>query len=188
MYSQLRSIFFIFCSVSLIAWGSSKPAEGEAKPEAKTEAKDEYGEVQGRVSTLQAKIKTSEDTIRKLLEEKQQTKDSAKTAEIIKNLVSEHKSMQKDIAEYEKARSYLQYRFPEKGLKGKRTYERFELRSLEEMEHEMTMETRLKKTLRKVRKQYGTPEKTEEAPLLKKSKKPHGSEEPAIAEPVIISK
>lgn len=189
MCSLLRKLLLVSTLMLSVANASDHgDAKAEAKPEAKSEAKDEYTEVLGKVGILQAKIKTNKEIVQSLIEEKQHEKESSRVAEIIKNLVSEHKSMQKNIDEYEKARSYLQYRFPEKGLKGKRTYERFEQKSLEEIEHEMTMENRLKKTLNKVRKQYDSPVSVEKEVNQSKSRKRKLEPKTDISEPVILSK
>lgn len=176
------------------AGGEAK--EGEGKAEGKSEPKrDSFGEVQGRVSTLQAKIKASEETIRKLIEEKQHTTNAEAVSEIIKNMVNEHKTLQKNIEDYDQARSYLQYRFPEKGLKGERQYERIELKSLVEMESEAGLDSRIKRTLRKVRTQYKAPapravqveSRTGEA-AGKDSKIKKPDEGPSISDPVILTK
>ena len=195
MCSLLYKIFIVSALLFSNVQANEKAAEhgekaegGEAKAEAKSEGKDEYAETQNKVSTFQAKIKSSEEIIEKIIEEKQHTKEAARIAEIIKNLVTEHKSMEKSIEEYEKARSYLQYRFPEKGLKGKRQYERFELKSLEDMEHEMTMEARLKKTLYKVRKQYGSPEPAAKELKPSKSSQKKNNDNPELSSPVILTK
>jgi hypothetical protein len=108
-------------------------------------------------------------------------------------MVSEHKTLQKNIEDYDQARSYLQYRFPEKGLKGERQYERIELKSLVEMESEMGLDSRIKRTLRKVRNQYKAPapravqvESRTGSDKGSKIKKP--SEGPSISDPVILTK
>lgn len=167
--------------------------EGEGKGESK---KDEFAEAQAQVAALQAKVTASQETIHKLIEEKQTTKDPGKVGEIVKSLVNEHKSLQKNAEEYDQARSYLQYRFPEKGMKEKRNYERVEVKSLEEMENQQSLESRIKKTLGKVRKQYDAPEATKKAETIKASKKKqaHGREKekapegPSISDPVILTK
>lgn len=182
------TVGFISSSWSAEEKAEDKKAEGgEAKAEAKSEKKDEAAEVQAKVSALQAKIKASEDTIDKLIEEKQKTTDQNQISEIIKNMVNEHKTMEKNVEEYEKARSYLQYRFPEKGLKEDRVYERIEVKSLEEMENEKTLDSQVKRTMNKVRKQYASPDQKparEKSKTSKKSKK----EGPGISDPVILSK
>ena len=198
MFSRLLKFVLIFSVSGLFAWtapaeekAEEKKAEGgEAKPEAKSEKKDESAEVQAKVSALQAKIKASEETIDKLIEEKQKTTDQKQISEIIKNMVSEHKTMEKNVEEYEKARSYLQYRFPEKGLKGDRVYERIELKSLEEMENEMTLDAHVKKTLHKVRKQYAAPDAkpTKNEGESEKGKSKKAKEGPSISDPVILTK
>ncbi len=187
------------------AEGGEKKAEGEEKKaeggegEKKAEKKDEYAEVQAKVAALEAKIRASEEIIKKLVEEKHSEKDQKKISEIIKSLVAEHKTMQKNNEEYEQAKSYLRYRFPEKGLKGEREYERIEVKSLEEIENELTLESKLKKTLGKVRKQYVAPdpkpkkmdengEVVEQESHSSKSGKRTKKQGPSISDPVILTK
>lgn len=197
VFLVLALMSFAF-SVPAFANEEKKAEGGEGKEEAKgeKEKKDEYAEAAGQVAALQAKVKASEEAIHKLIEEKQTAKEPDKVGEIVKSLVNEHKILQKNAEEYERARAYLQYRFPEKGMKEKRNYERVEVKSLEEMENQQSLESRIKKTLGRVRKQYDAPEPKKKAVTpAEKEKRANGKREnkkapegPSISDPVILTK
>ncbi len=192
--------FLIGLSLGSKSFATEKKEEAKeaskeaAKEEAKPEKKDEYGEMVAKVSALQAKVAASKEIIEKLLEEKKHATKPEQISEIVKNLVTEHKTMEKNAEDYEQARSYLQYRFPEKGLKGERVYERIEVKSIDDMEDELNLDSKLKRTMKIVRKQYAKPDepaKKSSASAEKKKKSaplPGSDERPTIAEPVILTK
>jgi hypothetical protein len=165
--------------------------EGEAKEGGESEVNEsqkkqanEAAELQTRVQALQAKIKTKEENITKLIEEKNHSKDAEEIKNIIKEMVTEHKEMGKMIEEYEQNRSLLRYRYPEKGYKGVRTYERMEVKPLEQMENQMSIESKLKRNMKTVQSQFGEAAKTPK-------KKRAGKEEtvaPSLTEPIVIKK
>lgn len=116
---------------------------------------DEWLELNNRVATLKVKIKMRQDTLKKLVEEKQTEKSPQKVAEILKSMMEEHKGLQKEAAEYNKQSSILMYRFPEKSLAGeKRKYERVEVGTLEQLEDQLTLDAKIKKTVSKAQKQF----------------------------------
>ncbi len=225
-----RSVLFVLIFISLQS--HSKEGGGEAKgggkeggeaakggeaPKGAAEAKKnpEWMDLNTQLQTLKTKVEMSEGSIKKMIEEKNQTHDEKQSAEIIKNLIKEHRDLTKTVEEYEQRRNQLKYRFPEAGLNDEREYERMEVRSLQEMENEFTIEGRLKKTFNRVKQQYP---KSYEAVQKKKTKassgegssdKSHGSnssdrdhsategnpqkyprknKENTLAEPAVISK
>lgn len=171
--------------------------EGEKKEEAKTEKKEDgWQEVSARVQALKAKVETHEKNIQALVQEKATSHSEARLSEIVKQLVLEHKSYMEASKEYDRERAFLMYRFPEKGVKGDRKYERLEVKSLEEMESQMSLEGRVRGVLTKVRKQYPVKEESvkEGETGATKTKKRKGTHEDADAEedqlssPIIYSK
>jgi hypothetical protein len=164
----------------------AKEGEGEGTEAQKKQA-SEATELQSKVQALQAKIKSKEDNIQKLIEEKNRTKDPEKVAEIIKEMVADHKEMSKMIEEYEQNRSLLRYRYPEKGFSGGRTYERMEVKPLDQMENQMSVESKLKRNLKTVRSQYGESADTKN-PKKKKPGQKRETEAPSLTEPLVIQK
>jgi hypothetical protein len=212
MFSQaMFKIVFTFVVVALVHHGSPAFANEEKAAEKKEEKKEEGGEkkegaqggegdvtesqkkqmneaaeLQARVSALQAKVKSKEESISKLIEEKNHEKNPEKVKEIIAEMVTEHKEMTKLIEEYEQNRSLLRYRYPEKGYKGVRSYERMEVKPLEQMENQMSVESKLKRNMKTVHTQYGVNEDKEFK--AKRKSKQKGDEAPSLTEPIVIQK
>lgn len=165
-------------------------AEGghaEKKPEVKS-AEESFNVVQARVQTLEAKVKSAEDEIQKLIVEKQHTKDTQKVNEIIKQMLTLHRELQKNAKEYDQQRALLKYRYPEKGQSEEREYERHEVKSLEDMESQMSLTSSVKRTLKKVRSQYGTAEASDPGGERVPRKKPVKINPPSLVDPVILKK
>lgn len=199
---RLKTVFAaVVFFVSVSAFANEEPPkkeEGggkEQKAESNAKKEDGWQEVSAKVQALKAKADTHQKNIQALVEEKTKTHNEARLSEIVKQLVLEHKMYSDATKEYDRERAYLMYRFPEKGLKGDRSYERMEVKSLEEMESQMSLEGRVKGVLTKVRKQYPTKEvengvETPEA-VAKKKKAIHDDlqkEENSLSSPVILSK
>src|SRR5438445_4770224 len=134
--------------------GDGEPKEGEAGKEEKKEVKsaeDSFSVVQARVQALEAKVHSGQEELEKLIEEKQHTTDSKQVAEIVKQMLGIHKELQKNVKEYDQQRALLKYRYPEKGLTEKREYERIDVKSIEDMETQLSLTTSVSHTLKKVR-------------------------------------
>lgn len=161
-----------------------KEAEGKKEPK-KTE--EEWPKVQAEVAALQAKIKQSEDTIKKLSEDKAKAPTETQKVEITKQMMTEHKALRDLAKEYEIKRNYFLYRFPERGSKEARKYQRIEVKPLEDMENQHSIESRVNQVMKTVRKQYGADEasKQKKESSKKDSKK---SEEIDLTAPLILSK
>ncbi|WP_413559488.1 hypothetical protein [Bdellovibrio sp. HCB209] len=176
--------------------GEEKKAEGEGKSEEKVEVKsaeESYDKVAAKVAALEAKVHSGQEEIEKLIVEKAHTKDPTKLNEIVKQMLTLHKELQKNVQEYDQVRGLMKYRYPEKGLTTKREYERIEVKSLDDMESQMSLSSSVKRTMKKVRAQYDTPEQfkaRKEAEIAghgeeSSSKKKKG---PELTEPVILKK
>lgn len=180
-------------SVALASGGEEHGGGHGEKKDAPKEVKsreESYGVVQARVAALEAKIRAGETEIQKLILEKQHTKDPAKVNEILNHMMTLHKDMEKNLKDYDKDRTLLKYRYPEKGLADKREYERIDLKSIEEMENQMSLGSSVKRTLKKVRTQYDTPEdvKKVEASEAEGHKKSAPQAPASLTDPVILKK
>ena len=165
------------------------PAEhGGGGEEAKKEEKSEWQTIQARVATLETKIQSAEEEIKKLVGEKAHTKDPKKIQEIIGQMKTLHNEMKVNAKEYEQQRALLKYRFPEKDQTGARVYERIEVRSIEDMETQMSLGTSVKRTLKKVRTQYVAPEKRAHVEKVEQAKENKKDKPPSLTEPVILKK
>lgn len=197
MYSlALKTVFVILVASLAFASGGGGhgggEAEGaEAKPEKKEikSAEDSFAVVQSRVQALETKVHSAQDEIKKLIVEKQHTQDPEKVNEIIRQMLTLHKDLEKNLKEYDQQRSLLKYRYPEKSASEKREYERIELKSIEDMESQMSLSSSLNRTLKKVRTQYRNPE-DDKAKKIDSASKPAPAKpsQPALTEPVILRK
>lgn len=160
----------------------------EEMPESQKKQLNEANELQAKVQALQAKVKSKEESIHKLIEEKEETKDPDKVKEIISQMVSEHKELTSLAHEYEQQRSLLRYRYPEKSFKGARTYERLEVKPLEQMENQMSIEAKLKRNMKTVHSQFGEAEKDAAKKKAQQKKDQKGDQAPSLTEPIVIEK
>jgi hypothetical protein len=169
---------------------SKKDEKGSEKKEAADTKKStpEWVEVMGRIQNLKAKVTAKETAVNALIVSKYKETDPVKLKEIVKNLVSEHKELLKLTEEYEQQRSYFLYRFPEKSMAAGRSYERIEVKPLEEIETQLTLDGKINRTLQKIRKQYGVDEESAKLAEQKQKRIQQQREKSSITEPVVISK
>lgn len=158
----------------------------------------EWLEVQTKIQVLRTKIKAKEEIVKKLIIDKESAKDEEQSRSLVNQLTTEYKDLTESIDEYEKMRSLLKYRYPEKGHKGDRKYERLEAKPLDEMEKQLSLEGRIRHTIGKVRQQYpDTPKPAKETKsVVKSSDEPVKELEPKeltdsekrVTEPSAVSK
>lgn len=190
---KLTSVLFFVSSFAMAEDHGGGSGEGHGAPAAAAETKEiksteeSFAVVQARVAALEAKVRSGEAELQKLIQEKQNTKDAEKTNEIIKQMITLHKELENNLREYDQQRALLKYRYPEKGQMEKREYERIELKSIEDMETQMSLSNSVKRTLRKVRMQYGGAHKNAETEKETK-KKEESKPAPSIVDPVILKK
>lgn len=134
--------------------GHGESAENKGGAAAGPSAQQQYMELIAKLSAGKSKIIAKQDSIKKLIEEKENTKSNSKASEIVDNLVAEYKELTSLIKEYEENRNTLKFRFPEKGSNEIRKYERIESKSLEEIQNQFSLEGRVLKTLKKAKQQY----------------------------------
>ena len=167
---------------------AEKGAAEDTMSESQKKQLNEASELQAKVQALQAKVKSKEEAIHKLIEDKEETNDPEKVKEIITQMVAEHKEMTSLAHEYEQQRSLLRYRYPEKSSKGGRTYERLEVKPLEQMESQMSIEAKLKRNLKTVHSQFGEQEKADHKKKAQDKKNQKGAQAPSLTEPIVIEK
>ena len=199
MFFLGRKVIFLFLFAFVFVHANEGGEHGEQgeKEEKSREPKakeDSFGTVLSRVLAIEAKVRSSEDELKKLIQEKQRTKDQKKVSEIIKQMIAIHRDLQRDVKEYERERALLNYRYPEKGQSEKRRYERIEVKSLEEMEGQMSLSSSVKKTMEKVRSQYGISEKKQPSSPGGDKHDKQGADDkssspaPQLTDPVILKK
>lgn len=160
-----------------------------AMAQVKGGGEESYAVVQARVQGLEAKVRSTEAEIQKLIQDKQSSKNAEHTNDVIRNMMSLHRQLDTQIKEYEQQRNLLRYRYPEKNQADVRQYERIELRSLEEMESRMTLGSAVDKTLKTVRKQYPNKDKSNsEGTVETKTPAKESQKGQELMEPVILKK
>lgn len=117
----------------------------------------EWVDLVNKVSAAKAKVEAQRSVMVHLLEQKKSIDKQEALSKHVAVMTEENKKLHKMIDEYEEQRNLLQYRFPEKGIKELRKYERVEKKSLEEFETELSVEGQLQKTVSKMKKQFKTP-------------------------------
>lgn len=185
--------FFAVLSVSFANEGASKEAAAESGPKNKP-GEESFMVIQARVAALEAKVRSGETEIGKLIAEKHHAKDPEKVNEIIRQMISVHKEIKQNAKEYDQQRALLKYRYPEKGMMEKREYERIEVKSLEEMENQISLSSSLKRTLKKVRSQYPSDVESpgqaanKEGLSLDQKKETPLKATPGLVDPIILKK
>lgn len=175
----MRLLFVVMSLLALPTWASDKKeASAEAAPKVYEES---YEKVAARVAGIEAKILAKEASIQTLLGQKKSTIDAEVLKNVVKSLNAEHAELRELAKELDQQKNLLKYRYPDKGMQGKRDYKRTEVRSLEDMEKRNDLSLAIDKTLRRVRTKYpGFEEKINENKVDKGLKD--------VSDPVILKK
>lgn len=175
----MRYLFLLLMGFSIPVFASEaeKPPE-QAGPKVYEET---YEKVAARVAGVEAKIMAKEANIQSLLLEKKSVRDAERLKNVVKDLNAEHAELRELAKELDQQKNLLKYRYPDKGMSGKRDYKRTEVRSLDEMEKRNDLAIAIDKTLQRVRSKYpGFQE------INPSSKKETGAKE--VSDPVILKK
>lgn len=184
----ILAVLFFF-SYTAIANDHEEKEEGggheAAAPAAPAATLPPWIALEAKITELSARVKSKEESLAKMLEEKNHLPaNSPHVKPLLKQILKEHEELQKLAEEYKKNVNQLNYRFPERNAKSIRTYDRIEVKSLEQMEQSLGLEGKLDRNMKKMRTQYGT-EKAEAhstqgvkpVPTPKKQKKAPSIEE-----------
>jgi flagellar biosynthesis chaperone FliJ len=161
--SAVAVLVLCFASPAFAKEEEKEKSEGAGHEESKgaggVKTKDpEWIALQNQINQLEGKMQQKKDAIEKLVEEKQHLPQSSpQVSEIVEQMKAEYKEYLKTVEEFDKKVTLLKYRFPERGLKGTRTYEPVEAKPLDEMERELGTDGRLSRNMKKIRNQYRDP-------------------------------
>lgn len=171
--TKLGLMIPLFCV--LFAWsslhaqehgGGAAPAEKGDKGGAKESGLPPWFANEAKISELSARIRTTEEELRKLIAEKKELPENSPAVKpLVKNILKSHKELGKLIDEFQKNMNILKYRFPERGQKAERTYEKMELKSVDELEQAVGIDGKLSRNVNRMRSAYGT-----QAPTSQKDK------------------
>lgn len=150
--------------------GGGAPAEGA--PSAATTFESgrqsmEWIELLAKLSAAKGKLDAQKALVMGLVSQKDGISKQDELKKHVDLIIEENKKLNKSIDEYESIKALLKYRFPERGIKELRKYERVEKQTIESIETEISTEGQLKKSLAKMRKQFKvvqpkTPEESSE--------------------------
>lgn len=179
--------------------GEEKPAAEKAEP--KAEGKEGVSEsdsmpwlaIEAKIQELAAKIESKKESINKMLEEKEKLKDnSPELKDKIKEIISEHKALEKMADDYSSQINLLKYRYPERHAKRDRKYDRVDVKSVEDMEQALGVDGRLNRNMSRMRTAYDiqppTKEKIKSTPQEKASPKNKKGETIEEQLPIIMQK
>jgi chromosome segregation ATPase len=114
-------------------------------------------DIENRIAELSAKIKTKSGNLQGLIKQKQALdEDAPLVKELLKSIVKEHQELEATIEEYEKQKSVLKYRFPERGSQTDRRYKKVEATSLQELERVVGIDGKLNRNLGTMKSHYGS--------------------------------
>ncbi len=151
--SLLFSVIFML-SPSLQANSGGGEEKKEAAPAATVPA---WIPLEAKITELSARVKSKEESLAKMLEEKNHLPaNSPHVKPLLKQILKEHQELQKLAEDHKKNVNQLNYRFPERNAKANRTYDRIEVKSLEQMEQSLGLDGKLDRNMNKMRTQYGT--------------------------------
>ena len=141
---------------TLLAQHGEAPSASEAGPREKDfsgQQNEKWVDVQKSLLELKIKVEAQKVLVADLLKTKKDNEGKISQNEI-ELLKKEHEKLQSLTQNYNQLLADFQFRFPEKGLEAGRKYIRLENQSLEEMENSPTLQGRLKKLTKKIKKQY----------------------------------
>lgn len=190
----ILTVFFAFSFAALANEGgggeqSSAPAATPEKlpieERQQQERTKEWMDVVSSLSTLKAKIKSKEDTIKEIIHHKNSAKTKAEAEALVGELLREHKELTKLLEDYNQSAQLLKYRYPDVGITEKRKYQKMDLKTIDEYEDSQTIEGQIKRTVSKVKTHYGV--KDEKKAEVDAAKKP-SLDNNNLAQPKILKK
>jgi hypothetical protein len=157
---------FVYHSVPLLAEeGAAEEAKGseEGGEEAANGKeggggfikKDEYLELNSSIEQMNAKIRSKNESLKKLLLDKDHVKDPVAFKDIVKQIQDEYQEIKELTENVEKKKAILRFRFPERSFV--KNAEKSKVQHLEEIGVEASIEKEMTQLLRLVEKQYQQP-------------------------------
>ncbi|MFZ3229058.1 MAG: hypothetical protein WA160_02545 [Pseudobdellovibrio sp.] len=167
------------------AGGENGAAAGAPVPEKPFSGRqsEDWIKVQAQLTALKGKVDAQKALVEGLIAQKSHAGGHASPAaggDDTETLKKEHAAWLVMIEEYNTLNTSFQNRFPEKGAAVGRIYKRINPDNIETLESQMTAEGRLKRLVKKIKKQYLTSEEPSETKVIviqKKNHSPHGMSE-----------
>ena len=131
---------------------------------------EEWVQVQAQITILKGRLENQRKTVEALIEKKTESSGAQQQA-LIEELKKAHIQWSNSIQQYNELSTTFQNKYPEKGGSVGRIYKRMEPSNIESLEQKMTLEGRLQKLNKKIKKQYSKTPVEVDSEVDKKIKK-----------------
>lgn len=149
-------MFFHKISVALLTvFSLSAVAQQSDSAERYSGKQDQSWEgIQTKLGAMKTKLDSQTALVKNLVAEKAALANSEDVAKKNDELKTQHQKLETLVVEYNKLNDEYLTKFPERGLKQKRIYQRVKLKTLDSFEDDYTLRGRLNKLHGKVLRQY----------------------------------
>ena len=176
---------FIY-SPSIFAEDSEKAAGANESFSGKQD--QSWEKVQNELAALKTKVDAQSALVNSLIEQKSNLRGEQLSAHLA-DIKKQHQKYGQLVLEYNKKNEEFLTRYPERGLKEKRTYKRVKIKTLESFEDDHTFRGRMNKLHKKVLSQY--PKSSGADQNNNKSNKPaeeSGESQKSVTDPIQLKK
>lgn len=147
-----------------------------------------WSEHSARLAMLTKQIETKENDIRHLVLEKKEIHDEKKVASIMRQIGELQKALEKSSKEYEEEREHVRFEHPDKNDTLERVYVRHAMKSPDELEKGMGLDSRLDRAKARVLTMFPVPERKEASRKKFERRKPASVHEDEAEERVRLVK
>jgi len=155
--------------------GGAAPAATEASAHYSGKQSQAWSEIQTKLAALKAKVEAQEAVVKSLISSSHSTSGAGHgesqapaagghggggavvptvSGSVVELLRVEHQKWQQLVEEYNQLNHEYETKFPEKGIKESRVYQRLESSDLETFEKQMTVDEKINESHQKIIKQY----------------------------------
>lgn len=183
-------ILWLYFFSALNAVANEKKEEGAVEnvsDKAQQERTKEWMDLSSQISGLKTKINGKEEAIKEIIKHKHHAKNKSEAEHAVQNLLKEHAELKKLQEEYNEKTQLMKYRYPDVGVTEKRKYERIKVKSIEDYEQMIGLESDVKKSVIKIKEHYGIKD-LDEGTHQSQQPKDDPEENNKLAKPIIIRK
>lgn len=167
-FLKLVVTFTLFLSYESLR--AEEPAAESASDEANYSGKQDqtWEVVQTKLGAMKTKLDSQTAVINSLIAEKASLSNGDEVAKKNEELKKQHAKFEEMVGDYNRLNDEYLTKFPERGTKEKRVYQRLKMKTLDSFEDDYTLRGRLNKLHSKVLRQYPG---SVAPPIVKKTKK-----------------
>lgn len=167
MHCRNYLLFILSLLLAAVAFSQEEPNPNSLNEDYSGKQSTEWEKIQQDLVTVKGKLEAQTSMVLSLIEAKNSLKGKALDGKL-DELKIEHQKLQKYTEEYNRKNHEYLTKFPERGIKDRRTYRRLKAKSLQAFENEMTIQGRVNRLHAKILSQYPK-KKTEIKSLVLKS-------------------